>query len=618
MIEVEKIPDCLKKLKQWVLWKTIGDPPRKCPYRVNGVEAKAGDPATWSTFKAVHDKFRMGGYLGIGFEFHTTDEFCGIDLDGCRNKETGKVEEWAREIIKTFDSYSEVSPSGEGVKIWVRARSPFDNGRKTDKLPFAKIGEKTPGVELYDHARFFCVTGWRLATSPEVEARQAEVDAFANRFWPDSPTITVGVDWHSDAAVIDRARKYLAKLPAAVSGQGGHKGCFHAACCLVLGFGLPESTALDLLREYSQICQPPWSEKELLHKIKSASKQSGERNYLRNAKSDNWGRLSEGRRYTEPVEKPEEKCEVKTFGNCADTYLMRLREGKETLVSTGLSELDYALGGGLSRNEFVCIGARSGFGKSLLCQQMLHQFALTDPTLLLSIELPESVVGKRVLQFASDVPQSEWTTNSQVEKDMLEHLSKRNQQWVAFHTYNLEKVVEIIRETVREIGVQFIAVDYLQELKSKAKDEVERIGHAAAAFAELAHELNVVIVAACQMNRECEKRTVNIPKNSDLMGSGHIEQAADVILFSMPLQNAQQASAGTKAVNIYVTKNRNRETRQFAFQCQLDGDRQRMVDGTMRRYESGEAPASVYRTASENAAISQHDASFGDVPWKES
>lgn len=71
---------------------------------------------------------------------------------------------------------------------------------------------------------------------------------------------------------LDRARLYLEKIPGAVSGQGGHPQTFAAACALVHGFALTEADALDLLcREYNPRCVPPWSERELVHKVTSAT-----------------------------------------------------------------------------------------------------------------------------------------------------------------------------------------------------------------------------------------------------------------------------------------------------------------------------------------------------------
>jgi hypothetical protein len=82
------------------------------------------------------------------------------------------------------------------------------------------------------------------------------------------------------ARVIDRARRYLAKLPRAVSGEGGHASTFRAACLLAIGFGLDRDESLQLLREWNARCQPPWSEKELEHKVDDAMKQPGWRGYL--------------------------------------------------------------------------------------------------------------------------------------------------------------------------------------------------------------------------------------------------------------------------------------------------------------------------------------------------
>ncbi|MEK7678423.1 MAG: hypothetical protein AAB676_21550 [Verrucomicrobiota bacterium] len=71
---------------------------------------------------------------------------------------------------------------------------------------------------------------------------------------------------------VERARRYIAKCPRAISGQGGHDATYHVAACLVHGFALGEPDALALLSEYNRRCVPPWSERELRHKIESVSR----------------------------------------------------------------------------------------------------------------------------------------------------------------------------------------------------------------------------------------------------------------------------------------------------------------------------------------------------------
>jgi len=72
--------------------------------------------------------------------------------------------------------------------------------------------------------------------------------------------------------LIERARKYVDKLDAAVSGGGGHAKTYQVAVILVQGFALGEGDAWSILCEYNQRCDPPWSEKELRHKLSEAQK----------------------------------------------------------------------------------------------------------------------------------------------------------------------------------------------------------------------------------------------------------------------------------------------------------------------------------------------------------
>lgn len=78
----------------------------------------------------------------------------------------------------------------------------------------------------------------------------------------------------------DRARAYLATLPPAISGQRGHAATFAAACRLV-EFELGEQIAWQILSEWNQShCQPPWSERELRHKLNDAFNRTSPKAHL--------------------------------------------------------------------------------------------------------------------------------------------------------------------------------------------------------------------------------------------------------------------------------------------------------------------------------------------------
>ncbi len=78
-----------------------------------------------------------------------------------------------------------------------------------------------------------------------------------------------------------RAIKYLDRMPEAISGQGGHSATYAAATSLVHGFGIEPQKALTILVDrYNPRCVPPWTEKELLHKVTDAATKPHDKPYL--------------------------------------------------------------------------------------------------------------------------------------------------------------------------------------------------------------------------------------------------------------------------------------------------------------------------------------------------
>lgn len=162
--DLNKIPLELKAFSQWVCYR-----PNKIPVNPKtGDNAKADDPDTWGEFdKAVRhwEVHKDNGIAGIGFEFSPGDPYTGVDLDKCRDPETGEIEAWAQEIIRRLSSYTEASPSGTGLHVIVKASVPPGGNRKGR-------------VELYDSARYFTVTGAHVEGTPTtIEHRQVELEA---------------------------------------------------------------------------------------------------------------------------------------------------------------------------------------------------------------------------------------------------------------------------------------------------------------------------------------------------------------------------------------------------------------------------------------------------------
>jgi hypothetical protein len=98
----------------------------------------------------------------------------------------------------------------------------------------------------------------------------------------------------------DRTRRYVSRMPSAIAGQGGHDALYRVAVVIFHGFGLDDSDGWDVICEYSARCDPPWSEKELNHKINDARTKPHR---------EPFGYLRDAVRADTPLE-PEEEYEV--------------------------------------------------------------------------------------------------------------------------------------------------------------------------------------------------------------------------------------------------------------------------------------------------------------------
>jgi putative DNA primase/helicase len=192
------VPPSLTRLIQdldhearWVAWQTQPDrdsgKPRKMPYDPHYVlrPAKANDPTTWGTRRQAETCARQltmpCGQGGVGLQLGVLlDGTCltGIDLDTCRDATTWEIEGWARDVLKAFDSYSEVSPSGTGVKTFFRIAAEDLGAVQTALGRIYKDEQKTgttfkratgadhpPGIEFYIGRHYFTLTDQMLVDS---------------------------------------------------------------------------------------------------------------------------------------------------------------------------------------------------------------------------------------------------------------------------------------------------------------------------------------------------------------------------------------------------------------------------------------------------------------------
>ena len=299
-VNPDSIPSALKALNQWVCWKYEDrngkrtKPPINPHSVVQGalVHAKTDDPTTWTSFAIAYNAYQYADKAmkleGIGVCLAAGDNLTGIDLDHVINPDTGGLKPEADEILEHFKgTYAEVSPSGEGLRIFCYGKP----GRSGKNVGTPKW------LEVYAHpsSRYLTVTGnhWPGSAS-EVTDQQAALDWLHQRFMSAS---TEGEEATHKAAtaLVQRGHvqvppapveaalppataltddELLAKARAASNGAefsrlfdqcdlSAHKGDHSSAdlaLCNHLAFWTRDADQMDRLFRRSALMRPKWGE----------------------------------------------------------------------------------------------------------------------------------------------------------------------------------------------------------------------------------------------------------------------------------------------------------------------------------------------------------------------
>jgi putative DNA primase/helicase len=189
-IDFDAVPIDLRNLNQWTLWRyewkegKNGKPGKwdKPPYTPQGRHASVTATQSWHSFDEIRTAYEQGQSLpegnekhfdGIGFvtekDAQSDLQLTLIDLDKCRDPHYHEIEAWAKEDLDLINSYSEISPSGTGIRIVALGGLLPNDGR----------GRKKGHVEVYQAAHYLTITGQRLEAYPAtVEVRADKVDCF--------------------------------------------------------------------------------------------------------------------------------------------------------------------------------------------------------------------------------------------------------------------------------------------------------------------------------------------------------------------------------------------------------------------------------------------------------
>ena len=118
-----------------------------------GRNASVSNPATWATLDVAVASVERHGLAGVGIVLTADDNLVGIDLDHCIT-DAGSLSPLAAEILSYAETYAEISPSGEGIRLFARGKD------------VSVLKEEEAGIEVYTTGRYLTVTGNKLEDAP--------------------------------------------------------------------------------------------------------------------------------------------------------------------------------------------------------------------------------------------------------------------------------------------------------------------------------------------------------------------------------------------------------------------------------------------------------------------
>lgn len=248
--------------------------------------------------------------------------------------------------------------------------------------------------------------------------------------------------------------------------------------------------------------------------------------------------------------------------------IIRRRDRRQRKETDGIySEFDDLddIVGGFRPGELIIVAARPSIGKTALALEILRRVAKKSMVLFFSLEMGRQAIGGRLLsaqaQINSRLIDSGYLSDGDLSKviEAQRSLSARHYKIDDSTARSAIQIRSNSRRTKLRHGLSLIIVDYIQLIDAesrKGRSRQEEVAEISKALKATARELNVPLIALCQLNRKSEDREDRRPRMADLRESGALEQDADVvILLHRPEFYDPNDQPGV--ARIYVEKNRN-------------------------------------------------------------
>lgn len=218
--------------------------------------------------------------------------------------------------------------------------------------------------------------------------------------------------------------------------------------------------------------------------------------------------------------------------------LEKAQDGMPTGLETGFIDIDQRTGG-FQPTDLVIMAGRPSMGKTALSVQMATQQAKSGKKVVMfSIETDDKQIAKNIFACQSGIDGSKFR-NGQLSPTEWDTLYNTVGGLVDIPlifddvTRDIQDIIRQARKVKSDTGLDIIYIDHIGLVTTKgtffSKDD--QVGSITRELKALAKELEIRVVALCQLNRGCESRDDKRPMLSDLRDSGNIEQDADTVMF---------------------------------------------------------------------------------------
>ena len=228
---------------------------------------------------------------------------------------------------------------------------------------------------------------------------------------------------------------------------------------------------------------------------------------------------------------------------------------------TGIVDLDQKILG-LHNGELTIIGARPGVGKTTLALQIGQKIAERNKNVvIISLEMSDTQLIQKIISKNSSI-NSYKLRSGNIEKEdwdkLIESIEKISHLPLKIITnaMNIQKIEQTIKKLKNKNEVDLVIIDYIQLIKNKGKfnSREQEVADISRTLKLLTLELNIPIIALCQLNRNANK---NEPTLADLRESGSIEQDADNVFF---LYQEKEQESQIADITLKIAKQRTGET----------------------------------------------------------